>query len=210
MLHEATASQYPHSEEKLEIICNVAPIDLQIETSQAKFAHKIFLRGDSCTTTLKNSSSQISSIMKRRHAKFCQDTGLTGLQEYTPAHCKKVQLHRWNKRLSLTFPEYPPMRVQTALLPEKMDRRSIRDITAMICGQNHLLEFQHQIAKTYSPFCICGTRENATHFLFNCIYYRNLREKHNLNFEDITEMYIEATDEDWWNLATFISSSSRL
>ena len=154
----------------------------------------------SIVQTLNNSSSQLSCIMKRRHG-FCQDNGLTGLQEYTPAHCKKSQLHRWNirlsPRLSLTFPEYPPMRVQAALLPEKMDRRSIRDITAMICGQNHLLEFQHRVAKTYSPFCICGTRENATHFLFDCTYYRNLREKHHFNFEDVTEMYIEATGEDW-------------
>ena len=151
----------------------------------------------SIVQTLNNSSSQLSCIMKRRHAKFCQDTGLTGLQEYTPAHRKKFQLHRWNKRLSLTFPEYPPMRVQAALLPEKMDRRSIRDITAMICGQNHLLEFQHRVAKTYSPFCICCTRENATHILLDCTYYRNLRKKHHFNFEDITEMYIEATGEDW-------------
>ena len=83
VLLEATASQYPHAEEKLEVICSIVPIDLQIETFQAKFAHKIFLRGDSCTTTLNISSSQLSCIMKRRHAKFCQDTGL---QEYTPTH----------------------------------------------------------------------------------------------------------------------------
>ena len=151
----------------------------------------------SIVQTLNNSTSQLSCIMKRRHGKFRQDTSLTGLQEYTPSHCRKFQLHRRNKRLSLTFPEYPPMRVQAALLPEKMDRRSIRDITVMICGQNHLLEFQHRVAKTFSPFCICGTRENATHFLFDCTYYRNLREKHHFNFEDITEMYIEATGEDW-------------
>ena len=82
ILSKSSNTKYKHELTKMEYICSQFPIDLEIQLSQAKFAHKNGFDSDQCSRALSDSDSKIWRSLQSSLRGFARFSGIALGEKY--------------------------------------------------------------------------------------------------------------------------------
>ena len=208
ILSKSSNTKYKHELTKMEYICSQFPIDLEIQLSQAKFAHKNGFDSDQCSRALSDSDSKVSRSLQSSLRGFARFSGIAPGEKYSKRICEHYRIELWNRRLRNILPEFPQIESTEPLIARSFSKHATKLIIEMLTNQCILRDFQYQLSRTSSPLCICNHEETSMHFIFYCSFYNNLRKEH-IKFGSFEELIRKRSHSDMINLLDFIKKSSR-
>ena len=207
-LSKSSNTKYKHELTKMEYICSQFPIDLEIQLSQAKFAHQNGFDSDQCSRALSDSDSKVSRSLQSSLRGFARFSGIAPGEKYSKRICEHYRIELWNRRSRNILPEFPRIESTEPLIPRSFSKHATKLIIEMLTHQCYLRDFQYQLSRTSSPLCICNHEETSTHFIFYCSFYNNLRREH-IKFGSFEELIRKRSHSDMINLLDLIKKSSR-
>ena len=80
----------------MEYICSQFPNDLEIQLSQAKFAHKDGFDFDQCSRALSGSDSKVSRSLQSSVRGFARFSGIAPGEKYSKRICEHYRIELWN------------------------------------------------------------------------------------------------------------------
>ena len=76
----------------MENTCSQFPIDLEIQFSQTKFAHKNGFGSDQCSRALSDSQGKVSRSLQSSFRVFARFPGISPGKKYTKQICEQYRL----------------------------------------------------------------------------------------------------------------------
>ena len=190
----------------LELLANLVPIDIQMESHAAKFCIKAMQQQetDPIRSLLMLNTSQIAR-------KINADRRILGqLDNYNPETMMNQIKKRWNARLTSNPMDNLALRVHDKeILPRWLSKSQMNKIVQLLSQQSHLGSFKFKIGRCFTPICTCMLEdETADHFLTICPFYVNLRAI--WQPKSIQELVWNNKEEDWKNVVRFVETAKRL
>ena len=111
ILSKSSNTKYKHELTKMEYICSQFPIDLEIQLSQAKFAHKNGFDSDQCSIALSDSDSKVSMSLPSSLRGFARFSGIAPGKKYSKRICEHYRIELWNRRLRNIIARIPSNRI---------------------------------------------------------------------------------------------------
>ena len=208
ILSKSSNTKYKHELTKMEYICSQFPIHIEVQLSQAKFAHINGFDSDQCSRALSDSNSKVSRSLQSSLRGFARFSGIAPGEKYSKRICEHYTIELWNRRLRNLLPEFPQIESTEPLIPRSFSKHATKLIIEMVTNQCNLRNFQYQLSRTSSPLCIYNHEEMSTHFIFYCSFYNNLRKEH-IKFGSFEELITKRSHSDMINLLDFLKKSSR-
>ena len=202
----STCPKYNPQKELLEVLGNNIPIDIQIESHGAKFYIKNRLQPqeDQVFILLENSKTPIVRRLAADNKMFGSPIS------YSQDSMKELMYKRWNTRLkNLTFNSTFEVKAkESSILPKHLNKADTSRIVQILTQHSMLGSFQFHICRCFTPICTCmEDEESASHFLYNCKFYSNLRQVYQP--KPIEALLSKSSWKNWESTVKFLEASRR-
>ena len=202
MLKTATGSTFKPNEEKLQIICSLPPLDLQIKNVIVKFLIKNYMSHipDLLTKEIENCTTIRGKIFVNQHLTYLKqyiadqagNRSAHSVQlrdymyslHYTKQTIWKFTERQWQQRTSNLEQQTNELVQWPSLIASKTMRINYpRKLEVLLMNLMHGHfpgnKFLWNIGQVTSPQCKCKkSLETAHHIIFECELYNNKRSKH--------------------------------
>ena len=197
ILKKATGSSFKPNQSKLELICNIPPIKIQVKSIIVKFLIKNLINHEEDLFT--RSISQYTNINKHfvnQHVQYVKQyiashedlrtTYSINLADYESIRYTKTTIWKyikkeWSQRVNEEFDTGEVFNWSELVTPNTIKTNMPRNLEVFLFGimHGHLPgnKFLWNLSQVPSPLCDCKTEiETGDHMLFRCIIYQHKRD----------------------------------
>ena len=219
MLKTATGSTFKPDKDKLEAICGIPPLDLQVKGIVIKFLIKNLLNHDNdifkesiseCTENYRHFVNQHSQYLKQYIAvgNGMRSANRICLQEYSDIKYTKTSIwnyisNEWKNRLVQKVDTEEDINWISLIQPTTMRTRLPRHLEVLLINLMHGHfpgnKFMWNLSQVPSPLCPRKTSiETGSHILFECSLYSENRSMDitNGNFNELIRKLMDNQPEN--------------
>ena len=227
ILKTVTGSSCKPSLNKLEILCSLPPLEIQVKTITAKFLIKNYLLHDKdiLTETIDELKTNHKSIVhlhsnhlkeylaikegaRSTHSIRLEDHRLKAATKYTKGTMWQYNRHLWD-RLTNSWAQTGQFNslIEQTTMKTPCSRATEVYLLNLLNGHINLNKFLWDMSKVESPLCHCREEEETPqHVILDCKDVINERKKLDLQDDTVIGLVVRSKDspESWKRLLQFI------